>query len=85
MSILYTLGLFIITAIAEIVGCYLPYLWQTQWQAFLRKNALEALSLEDIVNCLVDFLMPAAEAANSGDSFPFHWTAGGPWSPRSGN
>lgn len=58
---------------------------QTQWQAFLRKNALEALSLEDIVNCLVDFLMPAAEAANSGDSFPFHWTAGGPWSPRSGN
>jgi len=26
MSILYTLGLFIITAIAEIVGCYLPYL-----------------------------------------------------------
>ena len=27
MSILSTLGLFIITAIAEIVGCYLPYLW----------------------------------------------------------
>lgn len=27
MSILYTLGLFIITAVAEIVGCYLPYLW----------------------------------------------------------
>ena len=25
-----TLGLFIITAIAEIVGCYLPYLWITQ-------------------------------------------------------
>lgn len=27
MSILSTLGLFIITAVAEIVGCYLPYLW----------------------------------------------------------
>lgn len=27
MSVLYTLGLFIITAVAEIVGCYLPYLW----------------------------------------------------------
>jgi small multidrug resistance family-3 protein len=27
-----TLGLFVITAIAEIVGCYLPYLW-------LRKGA----------------------------------------------
>jgi small multidrug resistance family-3 protein len=29
--ILRTLGLFIVTALAEIIGCYLPYLW-------LRKN-----------------------------------------------
>ena len=27
MTVITTLGLFIITAIAEIVGCYLPYLW----------------------------------------------------------
>ena len=27
MLILKTLGLFVITAVAEIVGCYLPYLW----------------------------------------------------------
>lgn len=27
MPELKTLGLFIITALAEIVGCYLPYLW----------------------------------------------------------
>ena len=27
MQILMTFGLFVITAIAEIVGCYLPYLW----------------------------------------------------------
>ena len=27
MYLLKTLGLFTITAIAEIVGCYLPYLW----------------------------------------------------------
>ena len=27
MTALSTIGLFIITAIAEIVGCYLPYLW----------------------------------------------------------
>jgi small multidrug resistance family-3 protein len=27
---LNTLGLFVITAIAEIVGCYLPYLWLKQ-------------------------------------------------------
>ncbi len=31
MLIAETLGLFILTAIAEIAGCYLPYLW-------LRKN-----------------------------------------------
>ena len=27
MEILKTLGLFVVTALAEIVGCYLPYLW----------------------------------------------------------
>lgn len=32
MLILKTVGLFVLTAIAEIVGCYLPYLW-------LRKSA----------------------------------------------
>ena len=28
--ILKTLGLFIVTAVTEIVGCYLPYLWLKQ-------------------------------------------------------
>jgi small multidrug resistance family-3 protein len=32
MPIVKTLGLFILTALAEIVGCYLPFLW-------LRKSA----------------------------------------------
>ena len=27
MEIVKTLGLFILTSLAEIVGCYLPYLW----------------------------------------------------------
>jgi small multidrug resistance family-3 protein len=27
MNVMFTLGLFILTAIAEIIGCYLPYLW----------------------------------------------------------
>lgn len=27
MDVAKTLGLFILTALAEIVGCYLPYLW----------------------------------------------------------
>ncbi|HEY0201336.1 MAG TPA: YnfA family protein, partial [Burkholderiaceae bacterium] len=30
MDILKTLGLFVATALAEIVGCYLPYLWLRQ-------------------------------------------------------
>lgn len=30
MFVLKTIGLFIVTALAEIVGCYLPYLWLKQ-------------------------------------------------------
>ena len=30
MEILKTFGLFIVTALAEIIGCYLPYLWLKQ-------------------------------------------------------
>ena len=30
MNFLFMLLLFVITAIAEIVGCYLPYLWLKQ-------------------------------------------------------
>lgn len=30
-----TLGLFVLTAIAEIVGCYLPYLWLRQDKSIL--------------------------------------------------
>ena len=30
MEIIKVLGLFIITAVAEIIGCYLPYIWLKQ-------------------------------------------------------
>ncbi|MBT2325732.1 hypothetical protein J7E62_25710 [Variovorax paradoxus] len=30
MDAVKTLGLFIATALAEIIGCYLPYLWLKQ-------------------------------------------------------
>lgn len=30
MLLLKTLGLFVLTALAEIIGCYLPYLWLKQ-------------------------------------------------------
>jgi len=29
-----TIGLFVITAIAEIIGCYLPYLWLREGRSF---------------------------------------------------
>jgi small multidrug resistance family-3 protein len=44
--ILKTLSLFVITAIAEIVGCYLPYLWiKKQGSAWLLLPALLSLAL----------------------------------------
>lgn len=30
MEVTRTLGLFVLTALAEIIGCYLPYLWLKQ-------------------------------------------------------
>ena len=33
MEYLKVFGLFIVTAVAEIVGCYLPYLWLKQGQS----------------------------------------------------
>jgi len=44
MDLLKTLGLFIATALAEIVGCYLPYLWLKQGQS-VRLLLPAALSL----------------------------------------
>lgn len=46
MEIFKTFGLFILTAIAEIVGCYLPYLWLKQGRsAWLLVPAALALSV----------------------------------------
>ncbi len=46
MVILRTLGLFVITAIAEIVGCYLPYLWlKRNASAWLLVPAFASLAL----------------------------------------
>jgi small multidrug resistance family-3 protein len=35
MDILKVFGLFIVTALAEIIGCYLPYLWLKQGRSAL--------------------------------------------------
>lgn len=46
MDAFKTLGLFIVTALAEIVGCYLPYLWLKQGKsAWLLVPAVLSLAL----------------------------------------
>ncbi len=35
IMLLRTLGLFVVTAFAEIIGCYLPYLWMKKGASFL--------------------------------------------------
>jgi small multidrug resistance family-3 protein len=46
MELLKTFGLFVVTAIAEIVGCYLPYLWlKKNGSAWLMLPAAASLAL----------------------------------------
>ena len=54
---------------------------QSQWRAFLGKNRLEALELEDLVAALRDFLLPVIAAANADNHLALVWPAGGPWTP----
>lgn len=52
---------------------------QTQWKAFLAKNGLEAVPLEEVVGFIASFLVPVAQAVRDDDDFTSHWPAGGPW------
>lgn len=46
MNVARTLGLFVVTALCEIVGCYLPYLWLRKGQsAWLLAPAALSLAL----------------------------------------
>ncbi|MGD0961914.1 MAG: nucleotidyl transferase AbiEii/AbiGii toxin family protein [Methylomonas sp.] len=58
---------------------------QIQWLGFLRKNKLEALTLNEVVSTLTVFIMPVVHAAKTNDSFPFWWQAGGSWLPENMN
>ena len=57
---------------------------QTQWKAFLRKNALSAddLTLTVVIAALHDFLMPPTLADAHDPNFKAAWPAGGPWQIR---
>lgn len=54
---------------------------QTQWTAFLRRNALDEIDLVEVVTNLAAFHMPVTEAVNSDSPFPHNWRVGGPWEP----
>lgn len=50
-----------------------------QWQGFLRKNALDPMSLATVVIDLRDFLMPVLAAIAAGGSHDYPWRAGTGW------
>lgn len=58
---------------------------QTQWGAFIRKNALAVggQGLDEVVYLLRAFLMPPAHAAAEGKSFEMVWPKAGPWEANS--
>jgi hypothetical protein len=53
---------------------------QTQWEAFLKKNKLQAPRLEGIVAALRDFSLPVIAARSDDAEYLKNWSAGGPWS-----
>ena len=53
---------------------------QMQWQAFLKKNRLEALALTDVIAALATFMLPVIEAASANTALTARRQAGGPWS-----
>lgn len=58
---------------------------QAQWQAFLKKNRLQAPALNDIIAALAAFMLPALKAANTNSMLSARWQAGGSWSPADTN
>ena len=54
---------------------------QTQWKAFLRKNALpvDDQTFPDIIAALHDFLIPPTLASAKGLPFNANWPVGGSW------
>jgi hypothetical protein len=50
-----------------------------QWQAFLRKNALEPMALAAVIEALRGFLLPALSALSAGEDYRRQWRAGVRW------
>ena len=52
-----------------------------QWQAFIVRHGLAAPRLEDVVDAVRAFVLPAALAAHTEAPCPGRWLPGGPWCP----
>jgi len=52
-----------------------------QWQAFLRKNQLDAPALQNVIETIAIFLQPVVETNREKLERHIHWQAGGPWLP----
>ncbi len=52
---------------------------EKQWQAFLRKNALDPIPLAAVINDLREFLLPVLAAISTSGSHDLAWTAGDGW------
>lgn len=52
---------------------------RTKWQAFLKKNALATVPLDDVINALRVFLLPVIDAELRNTPFVSLWHAGGEW------
>lgn len=50
-----------------------------QWQAFLRKNAIDPIPLAGVVTDLRKFLLPVLESASANTSHDLAWRAGEGW------
>lgn len=50
-----------------------------QWQAFLRKNDLQALPLPEVIGALRLFFQPVLTALARGEPFRWQWRAGAAW------
>lgn len=52
---------------------------EKQWQAFLRKNARDPMSLAAMINDLREFLLPVLATATTSSSHDMAWRAGEGW------
>jgi hypothetical protein len=52
---------------------------EKQWQGFLRKNALDPMSLATVVADLRDFLLPVLASVAASSSYDLPWRAGEGW------